>query len=100
LQRILDNITETARARPVVIQALFLKMHGEAPPPEELAAFCDRLCDIRAAGGQIKLVQVYTVAREPAEHWVGPLGNKEVDAVVERVKQRTGLPVEGFYRAS
>jgi wyosine [tRNA(Phe)-imidazoG37] synthetase (radical SAM superfamily) len=96
-QRVLDNITEAAQVRPIVIQSLFLKMHGEPPPPRELDAFCDRLNDIEHAGGKIKLVQVYTVARDPAERWVGALGNKEVDAIVHLVKRRTGLPAEGFY---
>jgi wyosine [tRNA(Phe)-imidazoG37] synthetase (radical SAM superfamily) len=95
--RIIANITETAKVRPVVIQALFLKMHGEPPAAEELSAFCDRLDEIKQAGGQIKLVQVYTVAREPAEPWVSALEVAEVDAIVSLVKQRTELKAEGFY---
>jgi wyosine [tRNA(Phe)-imidazoG37] synthetase (radical SAM superfamily) len=100
LQRILDNITEAAQSRPLVIQALFLKMHGEPPPADELDAFCDRLNDIQKAGGRISLVQVYTVAREPAERWVSALSNKDVDAIVEKVKRRTGLAAEAYYGLS
>jgi wyosine [tRNA(Phe)-imidazoG37] synthetase (radical SAM superfamily) len=99
-QRILDNITEAARVRPVVIQALFLRMHGQPPPPQELEAFCDRLNEILRAGGAIKLVQVYTVARVPAESYVSPLTDAEVDGIVELVRQRTGLPAEPFYGPS
>jgi wyosine [tRNA(Phe)-imidazoG37] synthetase (radical SAM superfamily) len=98
--RVLGNIAEAAQARPLVIQALFLQMHGAAPPPAELAAFCDRLNDITRAGGRIKLVQVYTVARVPAEEWVAPLSNAEIDAIVERVQKETGLAAEPFYGAS
>src|SRR5262249_9225981 len=65
LRRILDNIPEAARVRPLVIQALFLRLHGEPPPAAELEAFCDRLNEVVRAGGRIKLVQVYTVARVP-----------------------------------
>jgi hypothetical protein len=83
--------------RPVVIQSMFLKMHGEPPPAAELDAFADRLNDILRAGGRIRLVQVYTVAREPAESWVRPLSNSEVDAIVTLVRRRTGLPAEAFY---
>jgi wyosine [tRNA(Phe)-imidazoG37] synthetase (radical SAM superfamily) len=97
LSRVLENITTAAIARPVVIQAMFLKLHGEPPSRPELEAFCDRLNDIIAAGGKFKLVQVYTVAREPAERWVSALGNKEVDAIVEMVRKRTGLLVEPYY---
>jgi wyosine [tRNA(Phe)-imidazoG37] synthetase (radical SAM superfamily) len=95
--RILDNITAAARVRPLVIQALFMRLHNEPPPPEELAAFCDRLKYIQQAGGRIKLVQVYTVARVPAESFVSPLAAAEVDHIVELVRQRTGLAAEPFY---
>jgi wyosine [tRNA(Phe)-imidazoG37] synthetase (radical SAM superfamily) len=96
-QRVLDNITEAANVRPVVIQALFLRLHGDPPPADELEAFCDRLNDVQKAGGRIKLVQVYTVAREPAETYVDALSNAEVDAIVRLVQNRTGLPAEPFY---
>src|SRR5688572_17960313 len=64
-RQILDNIASAARVRPIVIQALFMRVNGEPPSHAELAAFCDRLHEITATGGQIKLVQVYTVARRP-----------------------------------
>jgi wyosine [tRNA(Phe)-imidazoG37] synthetase (radical SAM superfamily) len=99
-QRILDNLREAALARPIVIQSLFLRMHGEQPSQAELDAYCDRLQEIAAAGGQIKLVQIHTVARPPAESWATPLTNAEVDAIVEMVRQRTGLAVAGFYGRS
>src|SRR5262249_2608109 len=96
-RRVLDNITASAKERPVVIQALFLRMHGEPPPAAELEAFCDRLNEIIAAGGRIHLVQVYTVARVPAESYVTPLADAEVDAIVALVRRLTGLEAEAFY---
>jgi wyosine [tRNA(Phe)-imidazoG37] synthetase (radical SAM superfamily) len=96
-RQILDNITEAACVRPLVIQSLFMRIHGEPPSDEELAAFCDRLNEITAAGGQIKSVQVYTVARRPAEDFVSPLTNDEVDAIVELVQRRAALPAAPFY---
>lgn len=95
--KVLENITEAAQVRPVVIQAMFLKMNGAAPGGAELEAFCARLNAILTAGGRISLVQVYTVARAPAEAWVTPLTNAEVDAIVALVTARTGLPAEAFY---
>jgi len=100
LRRVLDNITAVARTAPVVIQALFLRLHGEPPPAAELEAFCDRLNEIGQAGGAIESVQVYTVARRPAEEYVAPLSDAEVDAIVELVRQRTGLVAEPFYSPS
>lgn len=94
---ILDNITAAARIRPLVIQALFMRIGGEPPPVAEQEAFCDRLNEITAAGGQLKLVQIYTVARPPAEGFVAPLSNAEVDALAERVRKRTGLATAAYY---
>ena len=98
-QRIVDNITAEAQRAPLVIQAMFLRMHDQPPSDAELEAFCERLNDIIKAGSQIKLVQVYTVARVPAEDYVSPLARSEVDRIVQMVKNRTGLAAEPFYGA-
>jgi hypothetical protein len=82
-----------------VIQSLFMRIRGVGPPPAEQEAYCQRLREIVAGGGKIKLVQVHTVARQPAESWVTPLVNEEVDALAELVRQRTGLAAAGFYGA-
>ncbi|HEX3996990.1 MAG TPA: radical SAM protein [Pirellulales bacterium] len=97
MRRILDNITAAARVRPLVIQSLFMRIQGEPPPAEEQAAYCERLQEIVAAGGHIKLVQIYTVARRPAEDFVAPLTDNEVDALVALVRERTQLPTAAFY---
>lgn len=99
-RQILDNITAAAQVRPLVIQSLFMRVAGEPPPEAELAAFCDRLNEITSAGGQISLVQIYTVARRPAESYVTPLEDAEVDAICKLVIARTGLAAESFYGAT
>jgi wyosine [tRNA(Phe)-imidazoG37] synthetase (radical SAM superfamily) len=99
-RQILDNITAAARVRPIVIQALFMRIHGEPPSAAEQEAFCDRLNEVAAAGGRIKLVQIYTVARPPAESFVTALSDAEVDAIAARVRRRTELPATAYYGAS
>lgn len=96
-QQVLDNITAAAQIRPLVIQSLFMQIAGEPPSPDELSAFGDRLQEITAAGGDLKLVQIYTVARRPAEDFVGPLSDAAVDAIVDLVRKRTGLAAQGYY---
>jgi len=96
-RQILQNITAAARIRPLVIQSLFMRVHGDPPPAEELLAYCDRLNEILAAGGKIQLVQVYTVSRTPAESFVQSLSNVEVDSLAQLVRDRTGLPTAEFY---
>lgn len=96
-RQILENLREAARARPIVIQTLFMRIHGQTPPAEEVAAYIERLQEIVTPGGQIKLVQIHTVARQPAESYAEPLNRGEVDAVAERVRRETGLPVAAYY---
>ena len=98
-RQILDNITAAARIRPLVIQALFMRVNGQPPTEAEQKAFCDRLNEIAAAGGKLKLVQIYTIARRPAESFVTPLTDAEVDGLVDLVRRRTGLPTVGYYGA-
>ena len=103
--RILKNITACAKLRPIVIQGLFMKVHGVGPSAGEIAAYCQRLRDIVAADGRIQLVQVYTIARQPmtmvdgvpAWQFVTALTNAEVDAIAERVRKETDIAAEGFY---
>jgi wyosine [tRNA(Phe)-imidazoG37] synthetase (radical SAM superfamily) len=95
-RQILDNLREAALARPIVIQSLFMRIHGEPPPPAEVESYCKRLKEIADAGGQIKLVQIHTIARKPAESWVTALADAEVEGLAELVRCRTSLTVAAF----
>ena len=92
-RRILDNLLETAKARPIVIQSLFMQIEGRPVSESEQQAYCRRLRDIVSGGGQIKLVQIHTVARAPAESWVSALSVEQIDTLAERVRRDAGLPV-------
>ena len=95
---IVENIQAAAQKWPLVIQSLFMRIHGEAPPPEEIAAFCDILQDILKNGGKLKLIQIHTVARRPAEDYVTGLDNGEVDLIAAHVRDRLStVPVEAYY---
>ncbi len=95
-KRVLDNLLDAARLRPVVIQSLFMKVHGLAPEQREITAYCNRLREIIEKGGKIKLVQVYTVARAPAQPYVTSLSHEELDTIAEQVR-KIPLPVSAFY---
>ncbi len=95
LQHVLDNILAAARVRPVVIQSLFLRLAGEPPSAAELVAYAGRLAWLMENGGQIALVQIYTVARRPAEDYVSGLTAAELEAIAARVRG-LGLRAECF----
>jgi len=99
-QQILDNITAAAKQRALVIQSLFMRVEAEPPSQAELDAYCERLNEIVQAGGQLSLVQIYTVARRPAESCVEPLADREVDSITQLVLDRVGVPAVSFYGSS
>ena len=98
LDKIVGDIASVARGRPVVIQSLFVHLDGRGPTPDEISAYIARLSGILDAGGAIKLVQVHTIARPPAEPNVAALGNDELDALAETIRTALGdVPVESYY---
>ncbi len=97
LAHVIENIIAAARVRPIVIQSLFMRIDGEPPDDAELAAYADRLAEITDAGGRIAYVQIYTVARRPAEDCVTALTKHQVDRIVDLVRDSTGLRVQGYY---
>ena len=95
-RRILENIRDTARRRPIVIQSLFSRIEDEAPSKHEIEELCKRLNEILDSGGQIKFVQVHTVARPPAERWVESLTDEELAVIAATVTEQTGLQTEVY----
>ena len=96
--KVLKNVLEAARVRPIVLQSLFMKIRGQGPPAAEIASYCDRVREILEGGGRLKGIQVYTVARPPAESYVTPLEDDEVDALAAEIRREIpGVPIETFY---
>jgi len=96
-QKILENIFQAAQIRPLVIQSLFMRIDDKPPSSAEVQAYCDQLLRITKAGGKLRLVQVYTVARPPAESFATPLSKEEVDYIALKVRSQTGLEAACYY---
>jgi wyosine [tRNA(Phe)-imidazoG37] synthetase (radical SAM superfamily) len=94
--RVLENVAWCCMVRPTVVQSLFMRVHGEPPPPEEIGAYAERLRAIVEQGGRIKLVQLYTVARQTTEAYATPLSAQELEAIAVRVRGVVGAPVEVY----
>ena len=83
-----------------MIQTLLFALDGAPPPPEEIQAYCGRLRQILDGGGQIRLVQVHTIARNPAEASASPLADRDLDALADTIRRSVApVPVETFYGA-
>jgi wyosine [tRNA(Phe)-imidazoG37] synthetase (radical SAM superfamily) len=96
-RRVLENVRWCCQTRPTVIQTLLMKVHGVGPSEEEVAAYAQRLQQIVGAGGRIKLVQLYTVARGTTEAYATALSAEDLEGIAERVRTAVpGLRVETY----
>jgi len=95
-ERILNNLLETSKVRPIIIHSLFFKVHGEAMSKAELEAYCGRLRDITDGGGQIREVHLYTVARPTPETYATKLEAIELEQMADMIRERAQLAVSVF----
>ncbi len=89
LQRVLDNILWAAQRYGVVLQCMFMTIADAdgnhlGPSDAELDAWAGRLRWIVDQGGRIDLVQVYSLARRPADARVGVLPQARLEDIGAR----------------
>jgi wyosine [tRNA(Phe)-imidazoG37] synthetase (radical SAM superfamily) len=94
--RVLANILAVSRKRPVIIQSLFPLLNGQEPHWEEIEEYAQRLEELRAAGAQISLVQVYSAHRPPHRPDCEHLALKSLSRIASHVRRVTGLKAEVF----
>jgi len=83
-RRVLDNIREAARRAPLVLQCMFFTLEGQGPSDDEIDAWAARISEILDQGGRIREVQVYSVARRPADPRVGTLDVSRLEQIAAR----------------
>jgi wyosine [tRNA(Phe)-imidazoG37] synthetase (radical SAM superfamily) len=97
LDKILENILLVARQRPVIIQSLFQMLnHEEEPSDWEIQQYAQRLNELKQAGAQIPLVQIYSATRPSAQSKCGHLPLKSLAHIAHRVHEVSGLKAEVF----
>lgn len=95
LDHVLSEIRISGKRHPLVIQSLFMRIHGEPPSEAEIGAYVDRLQTLCKDGVTIKSVQVYSIARQTAEDYVGGLTADELEAIAARIRA-IGLQAEVY----
>jgi wyosine [tRNA(Phe)-imidazoG37] synthetase (radical SAM superfamily) len=96
LEKILSNILLVAKQRPVTIQSLFPAINGEEPPAEEIEQFALRLRELKEAGAQIPLVQIYSATRPIPNSECGHLPLRSLSRIAQVVRLVSGLKAEVF----
>ena len=93
---IVRNLIATAQRHPIVIQSCFSRIDNQPPPGDEIERYCQLLKRMTERGGRIRLVQIYTVARPPAEDGVAPLSEDELNIIARKVREISSLPSEVY----
>jgi len=96
LEQVMENILVLGQQRPVVIQSLFPSIGGKGPSPEDVEQYVQRLRELKEAGAQISLVQVYSAHRQAARGNCGHLSLKSLSDIARRVREVTGFKAEVF----
>lgn len=96
LERILENILDLARRRPVVIQSLFPMIAGRTPPDSEIAAYVQCLKSLKDAGADIPLVQVYSAHRPAIDAACSHLPLQVLAQIARLIREGAGLHAEVF----
>ncbi len=98
LEKVLGNILRCGQRRPIVIQSLFMAVGGQPVPDQEYEAYLDRVEALVTSGCRIKLVQLYTTARQTAEPFVSALTPEHLDRLVARFRARLpAIPAQVYY---
>lgn len=96
LDKILANILLVARQRPVVIQSLFPAIDGQGPSPKEIQEYAARLKELKEAGADIPLVQIYSANRPSARKGCSHLPLAVLSQIAKTVRSVAALRAEVF----
>ena len=96
LAKILGNIRNLGQQRPIVIQTMVPAVHRQNPFAAEIAEYAARLRELKNAGAQISLVQIYSANRPTVHPECSHLPLKTLSEIAKRVRAATGLRTEVY----
>ncbi|MBA4146942.1 MAG: radical SAM protein [Verrucomicrobia bacterium] len=96
LEKVLTNILLVSKERPVIIQSLFPSINGKEPTYMEIDQYVWRLKELKEAGAQIPLVQIYSATRPMSHSECGHLPLRTLHGIAQKVKLIAGLKAEVF----
>lgn len=91
---ILRNLATLAAQQPVVLQSMFLRFQGQGPSDAEIQAYWGRVADLVAVG-TVQEVQVYSIARVPANPQLDLLPTEQLERIAQGVRA-LGVPAQVY----
>ena len=80
----------------MIIQSLFPAVDGAAPPDMEIEQYAQRLLELKNAGSEISLVQIYSAARPTPRSGFSHLPLRDLSRIAATVRRTSGLTAEVF----
>lgn len=95
---LLDNLRAAGQRHELVLQSMCWRRRGGPVNQQDFEDYLDIVLQLRRDGCRLRSVQLYTVARQPAESWVSSLDDAEMDALAARFRERIpDLPAQVYY---
>lgn len=91
-----SNILLVARNRPVIIQSLFASVDNVDPSADQIEQYALRLRDLKEAGAQIPLVQIYSASRPVHNVRCRHLPLRSLSQIAQTVRRVSSLKTEVF----
>lgn len=98
-RKVLDNLLAASLERPVLIQTCLTSIDGQMPSADELTAYADRINHMLTSGGQLQAIQLYSIARQPADtkgHNLSALTEDQLHQAAQRLQPGIVVPVEVY----
>ncbi len=87
LDKVEANLVDLGLRHPFTVQSFFCTLEGVEPSETEIALYLDRLRRVKAAtGDHLRMVQLYTLARTPAQSFCGPLSHAFLQGICGQVR--------------
>lgn len=94
---LLSNLLLLSKQYPIVLQSCFFSWDGQPFSLEYYEKYVSLLKDLKRQGAQFKLIQAYTLARQPTDSRAVPWSNDEMDNLAQYLQEELIVPVETYY---
>jgi wyosine [tRNA(Phe)-imidazoG37] synthetase (radical SAM superfamily) len=97
--RLISKITEFGQGHPLVLQSCLFSWQQQSFELSYYEDYIQLVEQLLNQGVQLKKIQAYTLARQPAEAQAKPWSNTDMDRLAARLRERLPVAVELFYES-
>ncbi len=96
--KIIGNLNLVGKKYPLVLQSCFFSTNNEAVALSGFQGYVQLINRLIGEGVKLKQIQIYTTARKPAESYVTPLSDEEMDDIYQYLSERIDCDIDVTYQ--